>query len=802
MDPVRFGDKYILLDQIGAGGVAEVFRGKLTREQGFEKLIVIKKLLPEHNADREMVDTFIGEARLAALLQHENIAATYDFGELDGEYFLAMEYLFGKNLYAVMARARDHQAQFTPAHALAVCSRICEGMEYAHNLNDLQNKPLNLVHRDLTPHNIFITYDGRVKILDFGVAKAEMFDNKTREGVVKGKISYMSPERLSGEDVDSRSDIFSIGILLYEMLGKSRMYQGDTAELIRKCLTADYKNLREVVPDLDPQIYEILDRALAVDVAQRYKSCSEMQADLDDLLFDLHHRVDSKFLKDSIQGLFAQEYDAEQHMVAALFSDFNEAKLLKRDKTDISIPRKLPRKKPVEDDHDKTVVLAYQPAVQLVKAKTAELSDWSRRVFEESKSRVAEADIDRRYLMGGAAAGAGVLLLILVAVMSGGDDDSSALVTQEETPPAAAARVIEPVETPVPAEEPIEQAKVVETEDPQTTAEESAAQVERPAPPPDVVSSPEVVPPSKTAAPEGVPPQSVPPDTAKVPVLKTSDMKIKKQVTGRLPEPQKVKSTAPTSAAASPLYGSMESMPAAKPVDVAGQTLSFEEEAADRAKRRNILMLHTRAEEAMQQGRLLEPVQSSAYTYYHRILELDAEDERARNGLRLIGDKYAAVAETALVEKQYDRAAQHVSNGLQVMPGYPRLVAIDERIKRERAEQVHILSEKARLCLDAGKLSTPADDSAYYYYNEILRLDPDSDLARKGYQKIADKYAVLADHSFQEFDYDQAETYVRKGLQVNPNHYYLLSLQQELKRSDLERVGHSVKKRINKLFSE
>ena len=129
MNPVRFGDKYILLDQIGAGGVAEVFRGKLTREQGFEKLIVIKKLLPEHHDDREMIDIFIGEARLAALMQHDNIAATYDFGEIHGEYFLAMEYLSGKNLHAVMARARDHREQFTPVHALGVCSRICEGME-------------------------------------------------------------------------------------------------------------------------------------------------------------------------------------------------------------------------------------------------------------------------------------------------------------------------------------------------------------------------------------------------------------------------------------------------------------------------------------------------------------------------------------------------------------------------------------------------------------------------------------------------------------------------------------------------
>jgi tetratricopeptide (TPR) repeat protein len=213
-------------------------------------------------------------------------------------------------------------------------------------------------------------------------------------------------------------------------------------------------------------------------------------------------------------------------------------------------------------------------------------------------------------------------------------------------------------------------------------------------------------------------------------------------------------------------------------------------------------MLHTRAEEAMRQGRLMEPAQTSAHTYYLRILELDPEDERARDGLRLIGDKYAAVAEAALAAKQFNRAAEHVAHGREVLPEDPRLVGIDERIKRERSEHIHELSEKARLCIDAGKLSTPANDSAYYYYTEMLRLDPGNDLAQKGYKRIAEKYALLADQAFQEFDYAQAETYVRRGLQVVPNHYYLRSLEQELKRSDLERVGHSVKKRINKLFSE
>lgn len=788
MNPVRFGDKYILLDQIGAGGVAEVFRGKLTREQGFEKLIVIKKLLPEHNTNREMVEIFFSEARLAALLQHDNIAATYDFGELDGEYFLAMEYLFGKNLHLVMARARDHQDQFSPAHALAVCSRICEGMEYAHNLTDLQNNPINLVHRDLTPHNIFITYDGKVKILDFGVAKAELFDNKTREGVVKGKISYMSPERLSGEDVDFRSDIFSIGILLYEMIGNKRMYQGDTAELIRKCLTADFENLRDVSPGLAPQIYTILDKALAVEVSQRYQSCAQMQADIDDLLFEMQHRSDSKFLKDSIQELFTDEYNDEQHKVAVLFTDSDEKKLFKRDKTDITIPRK----PETDTDADKTMVLTYQPAVQLLKSRIADLTDWFQGMLEKSGSLIGDLEIDKRYIWGGAGVSVGIVLLI--AVLQTGDDATSESVMQEESKPAAA--TTEVIETATPAGKPPAEKEDIEADEVKVSADEIVGQSgisdEQPVP----ELQPAVA--RREIAPLPQSRQSIPPNTAKIPVLKTREMKIKKTISA----PPAAESVKTSSSDVRPLFQDMETMPQKTPVDVTGQTLSFEEAAENRTRRRNILMLHTRAEEAMQQGRLLEPVQYSAYTYYREILDLDPEDNRAKDALSRIGDKYGDLAETALTAKQFDRAAEHAAKGLKVMPGNPRLVAIDERMKQERADHIYELSEKARLCLDAGKLSTPADDSAYFYYNEILHLDPESELVRQGYQNIGDKYAVLADHAFQEFDYVQAEKYVRRGLQVAPDHYYLKYIQQELQRSDLERVGQSVKKRINKLFSE
>lgn len=311
ISPLRLGSKYILLDLLGTGGMAEVLRGKLIGDKGFEKLIVIKQLLEHVAKEPELVEHFTSEARLAALLQHENIATIYDFGAVDGRYFMAMEYLFGKDLQYVI-KAGKGKKSFSPEFALMISQKICEAMGYAHSLTDLQGKPLKIIHRDLTPHNIFLTYDGKVKIIDFGIAKTEMHDNKTRVGVVKGKITYMSPEQLAGDDIDSRSDIFSIGILLYEMLSGRRMYTGDTAVLIRKAITVDYERLETIVPGLDPFIYGILHKALAVDPADRYQSCEEMQLDIEKCLGNVSTGYDHRVLKTFMLSLFSREYQIEK----------------------------------------------------------------------------------------------------------------------------------------------------------------------------------------------------------------------------------------------------------------------------------------------------------------------------------------------------------------------------------------------------------------------------------------------------------------------------------------------------------
>jgi len=310
--PSQSENKYILLDLIGVGGMAEVYRCKLSGQRGFEKIIVLKKLLPQVAQDTVVVENFIYEARLAALLQHENIVHIYDFGELDGSYFIAMEYLFGKDLYSIINQAKESGKPIGLENSLLITSKICEGMHYAHGLMDLQQQPLNIIHRDLSPHNVFVTYDGKIKIIDFGIARAELFDNRTKEGVIKGKISYMSPEQLTDNQIDLRSDIFSIGILLYEMLSGQRMFKGDTASLIRQCMQGDYEKLEQVKPGLFPGVYEIVNKALQKDRTRRYQTCSEMREAIEDCLFAMEKRPKTNILKEYVLQLFEHSFENEK----------------------------------------------------------------------------------------------------------------------------------------------------------------------------------------------------------------------------------------------------------------------------------------------------------------------------------------------------------------------------------------------------------------------------------------------------------------------------------------------------------
>jgi serine/threonine protein kinase len=310
-EPKKFGN-YQLLQKIATGGMAELYRAKVIRSHGFEKLVVIKKILPHLTEQGNLVKAFIDEARLAALLQHENIVQIYDFGSIDGEYFIAMEYLFGKDLRKLTDKAKKTAVPLGLENTLYIISQICAGLDYSHNLKDLQGKPLNIIHRDINPQNIFLTYEGQVKIIDFGIAKAASHNSTTHEGLIKGKLAYMSPEQATGKTIDPRSDIFSTGIIFYELLAGRRMFEGETMQVYSQVREGQYEPLDKILPDLPPKLHAVVEGALAKDPDQRYQTCGEMLADLEECIFDLSVRTNGRRFATFVKEFFKEELALEE----------------------------------------------------------------------------------------------------------------------------------------------------------------------------------------------------------------------------------------------------------------------------------------------------------------------------------------------------------------------------------------------------------------------------------------------------------------------------------------------------------
>jgi serine/threonine protein kinase/Flp pilus assembly protein TadD len=309
--PTQFG-KYQLLDKIAVGGMAELYRAKLTGVQGFEKLIAIKKILPHLSEEENLITAFIDEAKLAALLHHENIVQIYDFGSMDNEYFIAMEFLFGKDLRTLRQTAKKRDMPLGMENILYIIARICAGLDYSHNLKDLQGQPQNIIHRDINPQNIFITYEGQVKIIDFGIAKAANHNTKTRENLIKGKLAYMSPEQANGRCIDHRSDIFSTGIIMYELLAVRRMFEGGTMHVLSLVREAQYDPPEEVIPNLPAKLNDILRKALAKDPEERYQSAGDMLADVEECAFELSLRPNARNFAQYMKELFEEEFVEEE----------------------------------------------------------------------------------------------------------------------------------------------------------------------------------------------------------------------------------------------------------------------------------------------------------------------------------------------------------------------------------------------------------------------------------------------------------------------------------------------------------
>ena len=310
--PSPFG-KYLLLERINIGGMAEVFKAKTYGVQGFERFLAIKRILPNMAEDDEFINMFVDEARIAVQLTHANVVQIYELGKFENQFYIAMEYVSGRDMRQVLDKLRKEKTTVPVPTTAFVISKICEGLDYAHRRTDPSGRPLNLIHRDVSPQNILVGYEGAVKITDFGIAKAEDRASKTQAGVLKGKFAYMSPEQVRGLPIDRRSDIFAVGILMYEMLTGERLFVGESDfTTLEKVRNAEVPPPRMHNPDIPEELEAIVLKTLSRDRDERYQWASELHDDLQQFLIVNNSIYNGKRLAEYLSGHYSEEIERER----------------------------------------------------------------------------------------------------------------------------------------------------------------------------------------------------------------------------------------------------------------------------------------------------------------------------------------------------------------------------------------------------------------------------------------------------------------------------------------------------------
>lgn len=305
MKPITFG-KYLLLDRLNVGGMAEVYLAKAFGVEGFERILAIKRILPNMAEDEEFISMFVDEARISVQLNHANIVQIYELGKHEEQYYIAMEYVAGKDLRQIIDHYRRNDQVIPLPMAAFITSQICEGLDYAHNKKDPGGKPLNLIHRDVSPQNILVSFEGEVKVTDFGIAKAEDRASKTQAGVLKGKFGYMAPEQVRGLGIDHRSDIFSVGILLYEMVTGQRLFIGESDfSTLERVRNADVTPPTQLNPDIPEPLERIMLKALAKERDERYQNASDLAEDLQQFLIVESSIFTTKRLSSTLKEMYA-----------------------------------------------------------------------------------------------------------------------------------------------------------------------------------------------------------------------------------------------------------------------------------------------------------------------------------------------------------------------------------------------------------------------------------------------------------------------------------------------------------------
>jgi len=280
----EFGN-YYLIEKIAVGGMAELFKSRQRGVHNFEKIVAIKRILPHLSDNDEFVRMFIDEAKLAAQLTHPNIVQIFDLGKASGFYYIAMEYVDGKDLRSLLRKVREYRQPFPEAVAAYVTMKVAMALDYAHRKRGMNDKELKLVHRDVSPQNVLISSEGAVKLVDFGIAKAATKTTQTMAGALKGKLLYMSPEQALGQPLDNRSDIYSLGLVLFELLTGERCFQADSElGVLEKVRLGKVQDVQVVNPLISRDMANILNKTLQKNVDQRYGSARLMERDLKSLL--------------------------------------------------------------------------------------------------------------------------------------------------------------------------------------------------------------------------------------------------------------------------------------------------------------------------------------------------------------------------------------------------------------------------------------------------------------------------------------------------------------------------------------
>jgi serine/threonine protein kinase len=291
--------------------MAELFLCRASSIHGFEKLCVLKRILPQHAESEDFIRMFLAEARLAANLHHPNIVQVFDIGEEAGSYFFTMEYVQGQDLRRLVRAARKKQRPIPLEHILHIIMGVAAGLNHAHEKAGMDGQPLGIVHRDVSPSNVLVTYEGDVKIVDFGIAKAATAQVATIAGTLKGKIPYMSPEQCRGESVDRRSDIFSIGTLLWELTTGKRLFAGENEfAILSRVAKGDVPQPSSIRPDYPHELESIVMRALQADPDQRYSSAVDLQLDLEDFSREARLPVSSARMARFMRDLFESDIQA------------------------------------------------------------------------------------------------------------------------------------------------------------------------------------------------------------------------------------------------------------------------------------------------------------------------------------------------------------------------------------------------------------------------------------------------------------------------------------------------------------